>query len=116
MSAFNMDGKVVAAGDSVSVVGTIGTPSGNGPTATVTFTSVLNDSLVGIKTQNLLAPVPTSQTPPVAEGNDGEGLAAGQAVLLGYVTGVSGNQLTITLPDGTSQTVTSTACHSTSQK
>jgi hypothetical protein len=119
MSAFSADGKVVAVGDSVTIVGS-GTVSGTGATATVTFTSLFNDS-ISCKSANVLAPEPSSVTVTSQPTGDLVGaIGNGQFTLPGVVTAVSGNgntaQLTVTINDGTSVTVSAGACRSTSQQ
>jgi hypothetical protein len=118
MAAFNADGKVVAVGDSVSIVGTVSAISGSGSLATVTVVTNLNDSIV-VKANDMNTPEGTVLTKGVNFSGSYFTTAA-QCTVLGVVTAVSGSgqfaQLTvITASSGTSVTVTSGTCRSTSQ-
>ena len=119
MSAYSYDGKVISVGDSVTIMGS-GTVSGTGPSATVTFVSAFNDS-ISCKSVNVVAPEPatvSNTTQPT--GDMGVFVGNGVFTLPGVVTAISGSgntaQLTVTINDGSSVTVTAGACRSTSVK
>ena len=118
-TGFSMDGKVVAVNDLVTIVGS-GTVSGTGPSATVTFTSLFNDS-ISCKSSNVVGPEPATVAATSQPTGDMIGaIGNGPYCIPGVVTAVSGSgntaTLTITLNDGTSVSASAGACRSTSQK
>lgn len=114
--ALNFDGKVVAVGDQVTIMGKAASHTGTGSTASVTMTTLLGDSIT----------VPANNAHSVQHETGGMFNADGKQYgdtnrmsVPGVVTGVSGlgqiAQLTVTLVGGTSVTVSAGACRSTSQ-
>lgn len=113
--ALNADGKVVAVGDQVTIMGHAASHTGSGSTASVTVTTLFNNSIT-VPANNAYAP----QTDGTMFSIDGKGFSDTDRVTVpGVVTAVSGlgqiAQLTVTLVGGTSVTVSAGACHSTSQ-
>jgi hypothetical protein len=113
------DGKVISVGDSVTIMGG-GSVTGTGPSATVTFVSAFNDS-ISCASKNVLGPTPASETATSQPTGDMVGaIGNGVFCIPAVVTAISGGgntaQLTVTLIDGTSTTVTAGACRSTSVK
>jgi hypothetical protein len=113
--ALNFDGKVVAVGDQVSIMGHATSHTGTGSTASVTVTTLWNDSIT-VPANNAYGP----QTDGVMISIDGKGFTdADRITVPGVVTAVSGlgqyAQLTVTLQGGTSVTVTAGTVRSTSQ-
>lgn len=118
MSAFNIDGKVIAVGDFVSIVGVISSVTGSGEFATVVVQPVF-----GTTTFNA-SPSDINTTEGTACGAAAGNLptAGNQCTVRGYVTAISGSGnsalLTVTLA-GSSNSVSGIipagSCHSTSQ-
>lgn len=112
--ATNFDGKVVAVGDQVSIMGRIASHTGSGSTASMTVTTLYNDSIT-VPANNAYGP----QTDGAMVSIDGKGLTdADKITVPGVVTAVTGlghnAQLTVKLQGGTSVTVTAGAVRSTS--
>lgn len=116
MAANNFNGFVVKAGDSVTILGKVASHTGTGSTASLTVTTILGDSIT-VPANNAFAP----QTDGVLVSISGKGFSDKDKVSVpGVVTAVASGsgqfaQLTVTLTGGTSVTVSSGACTSTSQ-
>ena len=118
MSAFNRDGKVVAVGDFVSIIGIISSISGSDSNATIVVqpelsTSTFNASPSDVNTIGGTACGAASGNKPAA---------GAQCTVRGYVTAVSGSGntaiLTVTLAgsgNSISGLIPAGSCHSTSQ-
>lgn len=106
------DGDNVRVGDQVTIMGHATSHTGTGSTASVTVTTLFNDSIT-VPANNLFAP----QTDGVMISAAGKGFTDADRVSVpGVVTAVSGSgqtaQLTVTLVGGTSVTVSAGATNS----
>ena len=114
--ALNMDGKVVAVGDSVTIIARATSHTGTGSTASITATTILNDSITVPANNSYSLQHDTGSLYGIAGKQYGD---THRMSIPGAVTAVSGlgqiAQLTVKLVGGTSVTVSAGACHSTSQ-
>jgi len=119
MAAFNANGKVVNAGDRVTVQGRVASYSGSGSTAQVTVEVPWSANTFVASAQDMKAPDFAADATHTAVSQDGHhfGVAGDQVSVLGIVTAISGSGntaiLTVTLiRSGLSVLVPSGACNS----
>ncbi len=113
MAALSAAGKVVDAGDTVTILGTVTGISGSGPKALVTVTTANGGGSFVAQAQDIAAP----QTPGPAFSRNGKTFDVGaQATVIGTATAVVGvdgqAKLTVTLHgSGTSVVTPSVSVH-----
>lgn len=116
-SVFSADGKIIAAGDSVTVMGRVASHTGTGSTASLTVISLLGDSIT-VPANNAGAPQKDTGGCFDMDGDqfgDADKICVpGNVASVGTANGKY-TPLTVTLLGGTSVTVKSGACRSTSQ-
>lgn len=111
MAALNYDGKVVAIGDSVTIMGSVDTVSGTGSLATVTVLPLQSASDITIKAndaESVQHPSDSSHTAVSRSGKyygPGDRISipgtvtsvtgSGQAALIGVTLGTSGSSVTV---------------------
>ena len=118
MSAFNIDGKVIAVGDFVSIVGVISSVTGSGEFATVVVQPVFGTTTFNASPSD----VNTIEGTACGAASGNNPAAGAQCTVRGYVTAVSGSGntaiLTVTLAgsgNSVSGLIPAGSCHSTSQ-
>jgi len=105
MAAFNSDGKVVAVGDQVTILGGASVVTGTGPLATVTVLPLLSTSTISVVANDCgSVDNPSDATHPAQNRNGGFFGAGDRVSVPGTVTAVSGsgNTATLTVTLGTS--------------